>query len=393
VNAPRLVLTAAKLVDPEGETLLDCAVVIGGSLILWVGAYKDLPAEFGGTERHDLGDATLLPGLIDAHVHLSLGSEPSHADGSLVFDTTDEEELAIMLASARELVEAGVTTARDLGGRGYLALRARDATESGYSVGPRILAAGPPLTPPLGHCWFLGGEVDGVEDAKKRVQAHVAAGVDVVKVMATGGFLTPGTTPWDASFDETTLQAIVAESHKLGRRVAAHCHGVDGIRQALAAGVDTLEHCSFVEEGGGTAVDEALLDAIARSGVYISPTMNADARAMMADGWKPPVVGLWHRGARVIASTDAGIPGTPHRDYVLALVALVDAGMPDRDVLVAATVTAAEALDLHGVTGRVVAGYSADLIAVHGDPEHNIRALHDLRFVMSRGCIVQLAAR
>jgi len=387
MNTPRVVLTAAKLMDPEGGTVADCGVVIDGEIIVWAGIRTELPAEFDGLPRHDLGDVTLLPGLIDAHVHLSLGTEPASSEGT-VATTSDDDELAIMFASARELVEAGVTTARDLGGRGYLALRARDAVEAGEFVGPRILAAGPPLTPPRGHCWFLGGEVDGADDAVKLVQSHVTAGVDVIKVMATGGFLTPGTTPWDASFDEITLTAIVAESHRLGRHVAAHCHGIDGIRQALAAGVDTLEHCSFVEEGGGSAVDHELMDAIVVSGAYVSPTMNADARLLMAQGWIPPVVELWRRGARVIASTDAGIPGTPHRDYVLALEALVDAGIPVRDVLVAATVTAAKALDLDGVAGRIVAGYSADIIAVDGDPSLDIRALHNVQFVMARGRIV-----
>ena len=387
MNTPRVFLTAAQLIDPEGGRIADCGVVVEGETILWVGLRTDLPAEFDGLQQSDLGDVTLLPGLIDAHVHLSLGTEPAYSEGSSTM-ASDDDELATMLASARELVEAGVTTARDLGGRGYLALRARDAVDAGESVGPRILAAGPPLTPPRGHCWFLGGEVDGAEDAVTLVQSHVTAGVDVIKVMATGGFLTPGTTPWDASFDETTLKAIVVESHRLGRLVAAHCHGIEGIRQALAAGVDTLEHCSFVEEGGGSAVDHELMDAIVVSGAYVSPTMNADARLLMSQGWKPPVVELWRRGARVIASTDAGIPGTPHRDYVLALEALVDAGIPDRDVLVAATVTAAEALGLAGVTGRIVAGYTADIIAVDGDPSVDIRALHNLQFVMARGRVV-----
>jgi imidazolonepropionase-like amidohydrolase len=295
-----------------------------------------------------------------------------------------------MLRSARELVVAGVTTARDLGGRGYLALRARDAVAAGDEPGPRILAAGPPLTAPQGHCWFLGGEVDGEDDARALVRAHVAAGVDVIKVMATGGFLTPGTTPWDASFDEQTLHAIVEESHRLGRLVAAHCHGIEGIRRALAAGVDTLEHCSFVEEGGGKGFDDELADAIVASGAYVSPTMNADARALMADGWKPPVVELWRRGARVIASTDAGIPGTPHGDYVLALEALVEAGMPAGEVLLAATAGAAEGLGLSDVTGRVAMGLAADLVAVEGDPTRDIRALRELRFVMARGIVVRM---
>jgi imidazolonepropionase-like amidohydrolase len=388
----RLLVTAETLVHPGGETVRDCAVVVEGELIVWVGEHRNVPLEFTESRHLDLGNVTLLPGLIDAHVHLNLGSEPSvdgDSDGIVV---DDEADLATMLSSARELVEVGVTTARDLGGRGYLALRARDAINAGVSIGPRILAAGPPLTPPLGHCWFLGGEVDGTDEALQLVQAHVEAGVDVIKVMATGGFLTPGTMPWDASFEETTFRAIVDESHRLGRRVAAHCHGVEGIKQAIAAGVDTLEHCSFMEEGGGSAVDDSLVEAIARSGAYVSPTMNADARLLMSRGWKPPVVELWRRGARVIASTDAGIPGTPHRDYVLALEALVDAGIPDSEVLVAATVTAAEALDLEGITGRVVAGYAADLIAVNGDPSQDIRVLHKLRFVMARGTLVPLRA-
>jgi imidazolonepropionase-like amidohydrolase len=176
-----------------------------------------------------------------------------------------------MLASARELAEAGVTTARDLDGRGYLALRARDEVNAGEEPGPRILAAGPPLTPPRGLCWHLGGEVNGTDEALHLVRAHVAAGVDVIKVMATGGFLTPGTMPWDTAFDEATLRAIVDESHRLGKRVAGHCHGAEGIRQALAVGVDTLEHCSFVEEGGGSSVDETLFTAIAQSDSYVLP--------------------------------------------------------------------------------------------------------------------------
>ena len=130
MNAPRIVLTAAQLIDPEGGTIADCGVVVEGETILWVGTRADLPAEFDGLQHRDLGDVTLLPGLIDAHVHLSLGTEPTHSEGSSTM-ASDDGELATMFASARELVEAGVTTARDLGGRGYLALRARDAVDAG----------------------------------------------------------------------------------------------------------------------------------------------------------------------------------------------------------------------------------------------------------------------
>ncbi|MCU1406232.1 MAG: hypothetical protein JWQ43_2535 [Glaciihabitans sp.] len=390
MSSETLLLTSAHLLRPGAAAIQNCAVVVTDGVISWVGERGDLPAEFLTAQHLDLGELTLLPGLIDAHVHLSLGAEPAGDRAVSQADAVDDDaEFALMFRNARELVEAGVTTARDLGCRGYLALRVRDEISAGIAPGPRILAAGPPLTAPQGHCWFLGGEVNGAEEARTLVSAHIAAGVDVIKVMATGGFLTPGTTPWDASFETATLEAIVTESHRLGRRVAAHCHGIEGIRRALAAGVDTLEHCSFVEEGGAKAFDSDLADAIVASGAYVSPTMNADARQMMADGWQPPVVELWRRGARVIASTDAGIPGTPHGDYVLALESLVVAGMPDSEVLIAATVNAAEALDLAEVTGRIAVGYSADLIAVQGDPSLDIRVLNLLKFVMARGRIVR----
>lgn len=377
--AASVVLEATALVAPGGELLPDAAVVVTTGLIRWVGERAAVPSAFDAATRVDLGDVTLLPGLIDAHVHLSLPADDAA-------DTDDDAgQLAVMRRSARELVDAGVTTARDLGGRGYLALRIRDEVDAGTTPGPRLLAAGSPLTPPRGHCWFLGGEVDGPEEARAVVRAHVAAGVDVVKVMATGGFLTPGTTPWDASFDTATLAAIVGEAHRHGRRVAAHCHGVEGIRRAVAAGVDTLEHCSFVDGDGGMRFDDELADRIVASGAYVSPTMNADARALMAQGWVPPVVELWRRGARVVASTDAGIPGTPHRDYVLALEALVEAGMPPAAVLDAATARGAEGLGLGDVTGRLAPGLSADLIAVDGDPTTDVRVLRRPAFVMVRG--------
>ena len=160
-------------------------------------------------------------------------------------------------------------------------------------------------------------------------------------------------------------------------------------RRALAAGVDTLEHCSFVGEGGAKIFDDELADAIVTTGAYVSPTMNADARQLMTEGWVPPVVELWRRGARVIASTDAGIPGTPHRDYALALEALVTAGMPERDVLIAATAGGAEGLGLDGVTGRIAVGLAADLVAVEGDPVRDIRSLGRVRFVMARGRVAR----
>ncbi|WP_200847186.1 amidohydrolase family protein [Microbacterium sp. 18062] len=371
--------------DPV-RTIAAGGVLARGGVIEWVGPMPEFDpgAHPGPLAREDLGDLTLMPGLIDAHVHLGFdgGADPV---GRMTSES-DVQQVILMLASARELLEAGVTTARDLGARGYLDVAVRRAVDEGTAEGPRLLTAGAPLTVTGGHCWFMGGEVDDEDGARRMVRQHHKMGVDLIKVMSTGGYMTSGSTPWRAQFTARQLRAVVEEAHHLGKRVAAHCHGIDGIRQALAAGVDTLEHCSFMCADGSTEVDPELVAAIAASPVYVSPTMNSDVRTAMASGtWVSPVGELHRRGARIIASTDAGVGHTSHRDYAAALEALEEAGMPIDAVLAAATSRAAEALGLDAVTGRLVAGLSADLIAVPGDPASDLRVLRSPRLVVARG--------
>ncbi|GAA3666459.1 metal-dependent hydrolase family protein [Microbacterium marinilacus] len=360
-------------------------VLVRDGLIAWAGPMSEYDAAIADdVVREELGDVTLMPGLIDAHVHLGFdgGDDPV----GRMRRESDVEQAMLMLRSARELLGAGVTTARDLGARGYLDVAVRRAIEDGTAEGPRLLTAGAPLTVTGGHCWFMGGEVDDEGEARKAVRRHHKRGVDLIKVMSTGGYMTPGSAPWHTQFTDGQLAAIVGEAHRLGKQVAAHCHGVEGIRAALAAGVDTLEHCSFTSPDGGSELDPRLVDAIAASPSYVSPTMNVDVRAKMAaEGWEPAVAELYRRGAKIIASTDAGIAHTPHGDYAAGLEALAQAGLPPREVLVAATSRAADALGLSGVTGRLAAGLSADLIAVDGDPTVDLSVLRAPRLVVARG--------
>jgi imidazolonepropionase-like amidohydrolase len=384
----RILIADRVLAGPGLSTVTDGAVVVDGDRVAWVGPERELaehgyPAPDDVVERY--GDATVLPGLIDAHVHLAFdgGAHPV----ARMRAENDSQQTALMLASARQLLSVGVTTARDLGSRDYLNVDVRDAIAAGTVQGPRIVAAGPPITVTGGHCWFMGAEVDTVEEMRRMVRRHHKAGVDVVKVMSTGGNMTAGSAPWHAQFTTDELRAAVEEAHRLGKKVAAHAHGTEGIRRALDAGVDSLEHCSFQTEDGFGAADPELVARIAASPVAVSPTCNFRMPAfaeLMPD--RALALGELHRrGATIVASTDAGIDNTPHHGYVGGLEAMTTFGMTPRDVLAAATVVAARVLGVDDVTGALSPGLEADVVVVAGDPTRAVAALHDLRRVLTRG--------
>jgi imidazolonepropionase-like amidohydrolase len=318
-------------------------------------------------------------------VHLALDGGP--APVARMVAENDARQVALMVASARRLLSVGVTTARDLGARGYLGVAVRDAIADGTVRGPRLLTAGSPLTITGGHCWFMGAEADTEDDVRRTVRLHHRHGVDLIKVMSTGGFMTVGSAPWHAQFDRAQHAAIVEEAHRVGKRVAAHVHGVAGIGRALDAGVDTLEHCTFVHPDGSHRVVPELADRIAASTAYVSPTWSMRIPQFME--WFPErewaLEPLHRAGARIVASTDAGIDHLPHHGFTGALRAMAAAGLPTAEVLVSATTRAATALGLDAVTGSLTPGLAADLIAVGGDPRHDLAALDDLRLVVARG--------
>ena len=229
--------------------------------------------------------------------------------------------------------------------------------------------------------------MDGLDGIRREVRAHHRRGVDVVKVMATGGFTTDGSAPWFAQFSQDELAVLFAEAHRLGKRTAAHAHGTEGIERAVAAGVDYIAHASFVSPSGRSVFDPRLADAIAEAGVYVDTTSTADLPEIVRrdDSYRPPVRELHEHGVRIVAGHDSGIPGVPHRAYVAGLEALEAFGVPRTDVLMAATSRAAAAIGLAGITGFLTPGYDADVIAVAGDPRDGLRALRDLRIVVSRG--------
>ena len=254
--------------------------------------------------------------------------------------------------------------------------------------GPRLLTAGFPVTVTGGHCWFMGGEADSEDDLRRIVRTLHKHGADLVKVMATGGFMTEGSAPWHAQFSAAQLAVVVAEASRVDMPVAAHAHGIEGIRRAVDAGVSTLEHCSFVDETNERRFDEQLAAVIAARQIAVCPTVNVNApyvRDLTGISVGQHIRPLHELGARIIAGTDAGVDNTPHHQFVGGLEYLVSLGLAPAEVIAMATTQAADALGLGAVTGRLAPGYEADLIVVAGDPAADISALGALQRVVARG--------
>ncbi|MFW6092353.1 MAG: amidohydrolase family protein [Pseudomonadota bacterium] len=325
------------------------------------------------------GGATAMPGLMDAHVHLEL--DPEHGRPPALTDLRDP---AAMARRAQRMVEAGITTARDLGGGTGAELALRNRIDAGETAGPRLLCAGQPVTRPGGHCHFWGGEAADLDAARQVIRRQVARGVDLIKVMATGGMFTRASDPAAAQFDQETLAGIVVEAAQHGLAVAAHCHGTRGIEYAARAGVRTIEHCSWMgRDGWAGNYEEAVARVILEQGVWVSPTVNRGWQRYL-DAPDPTKLQRIRRafqamealGIPFVASTDAGIPGVhPHHlPEALSVFARVAERTPG-DVLRSATSTAAEALGIAADTGRLAPGMRADVLLVDGDPLANLAAL------------------
>lgn len=373
-------LRAARLFDGH-ELVSDPVVVCDGTTIVSVGS--GVPA---GTETLDLGNVTLLPGLVDTHQHLVFDGHGPLEDQ--VARRTNEELRQRAGTNARRALAAGITTIRDLGDRNFVTLDLRRDPEL-----PTILAAGPPLTADGGHCWFLGGGCRDSAALIAAVQERKRRGCDIVKVMVTGGAHTPTFPMWASQFSTADIAAVVATAHALGLPVAAHCHGIEGTVQALDAGVDTLEHCSFFTARNAAEPDAGLLERIARSGIPVSATFGRlpghsappiiEANRLAIDG---AVQRLHALGGTVVVGSDAGIgPAKPHDVLPHAARDLAAIGLDPAEIVRMMTATAAAVCGVGDRKGRLAAGYDADVIAVEGDPLTDVAALTRPTLVISRG--------
>lgn len=375
----------------DGERFLGAAdVAVDGGRVVGVGPPQDYAS---GVTVEDLGEATVLPGLVDAHQHLTWDCSPDPLGWHRESD--DAALLERGRTNARRAVSAGITTVRELGGRGLVTVALRDELARDPSAGPSLLVAGPALTTPGGHCWFLGGECADEAALRAAVDRLAAEGVDVIKVMATGGTVTPGSAPHESQFGVAELRAVVEAAHAAGLPVAAHAHGTSGVADAVTAGVDTIEHVSFMT-ADGIAQDPNLVERLAASGLPLSITGGMvpgpihPAIAIRLPALLEHLKGLVASGANCFFSTDAGIgPAKPHDVMVHGVTQLVSMiGLPTDRALAMCTSLPADGLGIADRAGRLTPGMPADVLVVAGRVDEDIEAVLRPERVLHAGTLV-----
>ena len=403
-SGKKVILHVAKLLDVKtGTTLSDQVIVIEGDKIAAVGPASSVKAT-ADAKLIELPKATVLSGLIDCHVHLTINP---NLFGPAGLHMSYPRSALLGARNARITLEAGFTTVRNVAADGYADIALRDAINAGDVPGPRMLASGPALSITGGH-WdqnFLGpqfafsnnGVADGVPAVMKEVRENIKYGADVIKVMATGGVISEGDNPALAQYSPEELKAIVETAHGLGRKVAAHAHGATGLKNAVLAGVDSIEHGSYIDDEGIRLMKER--------GTYLVPTVYLEDWAlqnMQNLGWTPnmmekgrAVIPIAYKnvshafksGVKVALGTDGGV--YPHGLNAHEFAKMVEMGLTPLQSIQAGTANAADLVGWADKVGSIEAGKWADIIAVDGDPLQDVTTLEHVKFVMKGGEIVK----
>lgn len=339
----------------------------------------------------DLGGNTLLPGLIDCHVHLALNST---GDPMIDLLQMDDATAALQMAQhARHTLRAGITTVRDMGAKNFIDLRVRDAIQSGLIVGPRMLCSGQMICITGGHGWPIGCVADGPSEVRKAVRKQIQAGVDQVKFMATGGILTRGGRPGIPQLTIAELKAGAEEAHKIPLKACAHSQGIEGTLNSVIAGIDSIEH--------GVALDDAVIEAMLKKDVFLVPTLSApfniihsgvqagipdefvEKTLRVAEAHIEGLIKAHKAGVKIAAGTDAGTSFNLHGKNAQELVLLAENGFSNAEAICCATSRAAELLGLEETIGMLEPGKQADLIIVAGNPLEDMRILADSRCIQA----------
>ena len=397
-----VVVKAARLIDGQGGTpLSNPVVVIENDKIVGVGAGLSVPA---GAEVIDLGGATLLPGLIDCHTHLT--GQPGDNYYEDIFRKSPIDNAIVAHLYARRTLEAGFTTVRDVGAGELIDLAMRNAINRGEIPGPRMLVATLAVSATGGHGDLTGFSpylsfkglnniADGVEEIRKLVRTEVKYGADVIKVAATAGVLSEEDSVGAPQFSQDELNALVQEAHMWERKVAAHAHGTEGIKRAIRAGVDSVEHASFIDDEGialakekGTWLvmdiynDDYIMAEFKKKGY---PQKILDKEALVGRTQRENFRKAVKAGAKLAFGSDAGV--YPHGWNGKQFAKMVEWGMTPGQAIKAATTDAAELLGWRDRVGSVEAGRFADIIAVAGDPLKDVAELERVTFVMKGGVV------
>ncbi len=378
-----------RLIDGTGAVHERATLLIRDAKISAVGPSNEVRIPKGAV-RIDGRGLSIIPGLIDCHVHLCLGGEPD------VVGTLESEQPSYTLLKsvthAKATIDAGFTTVRDVGSRDHSIFTLKQAIDSGVMPGPRIVGAGRAICMIGGHARFIGQEVEGTEQVRQAVAEQVAVGAGVIKIIASGGVLTPGTSPDEAQMTMEELAAAVDAAQQAGKRVAAHAHGAAGMKNAILAGVRSIEHATLLDDESGALMK--------RYGVYMVPTLSALATtAACRPGCGIPESALAkaksmtkrHRssfkqahqsGIAIAMGTDAGTPFNYHGDNAQELERMVAFGMTPMEAIVASTATAAQLIGIQDSVGTLTKGMEADLVILKGNPLRRIECYETETMIM-----------
>ncbi len=379
----RRILSNARVIDGTGQVLPDRFLVIEGRTIAGIRPMSDFPDTPDG-EVVDVSGRTVMPGLIDCHVHLSIDGDADPI-GQVVADSSAMSVLRMAGNAARTLA-AGVTTVRDLGAKDHVDISFRRALDEGLATAaPRLVLSGQPVTMTGGHCWQFGRQADGVDDARRAAREQIRAGADCVKLMATGGILTQGNEVGAAQLEETEMRAAIEEADKAGKLTAVHAHGASGIKNGVRAGVHSVEHAYFLDDEGIDLMlkrdvwlvpTAAAVDLVVKNGIESGIPADVVEKAEQAiESQRATCRNALASGVRIAMGTDAGTPYNRHGENAQELVALVSLGMSPMDAIRATTIRGAELLGLADRVGTLEVGKTADIVVVDGDPLEDISVL------------------
>jgi len=347
-----------------------------------LGLMTEIKSDYSGDDIN-LNGMTVMPGMIDCHLHLVMDGSPDPIVPLMGMD--DSTATIIMINNAWKTLNAGFTTIRDLGCLNHVGLKVRDAINSGLVIGPRILCAGQMICMTGGHGWQIGIEADSPNEVRKAVRKQLKAGVDVVKLMATGGICTKGVEPGQTQYSLEEMTAGVEEAHKAGISTAAHAQGLNGVKIALHAGIDTIEH--------GMNLDDEAISLLLENNVSLIPTLSAGAH-IISNGLKAGIpsyiveksirhreerikscINAFKAGVSVAFGTDAGTPFNLHGNNAFELSELFSTGMTPHEIIISATAAAAKALKISDITGTIQIGKQSDLLILKKNPLKDIKVL------------------
>ena len=406
------VLRARRLIDGTGGEPLDYPVlVVKDGRILDVGAEGDVNLPRGeSVEELSFTEGTLLPGLIDSHLHIALGTRGGY---EAMMRESNGIHLMTGVINAGRALAAGITTVKEAGARDDVALDLREGWRRGLIEAPRLIISGRPLTVPGGHFHFCNdNQARGIEEVRARVRQFVEEGVDIIKIMASGGG-TEGTRNSEASFTEEELRAAVGEAHRLGRTTMAHCEAYDSVGNAAKAGVDVLEHCGFILPDGSRGFDEEAAKLMTEKGLFFDPTLQTGSQRRdallekmnrgerLTDEEERALERLEYKirrksenlirfvdiGVQVVAGSDGiGLGNSARVTRTMEL--MVEAGLTPMQAIASVAGNGAKALRMDHIFGTIREGLEADIIAVHGDPSEDITRLRSPLMVMQGGKVV-----